>query len=60
MKEPWVWEGGVGQEDERRYKEHHWDEDLMMSISSHQMQKSTTEMLVDSFVSCVGILCCLL
>jgi hypothetical protein len=30
----------------------------MMSISSHQMQKTTTEMLVDSFVSCfvdVGI-----
>jgi hypothetical protein len=35
----------------------------MMSISSRQMQKTRTEMLVDSFVSCfvdVGILCCLL
>jgi hypothetical protein len=35
----------------------------MMSISSRQMQKTTTEMLVHSFVSCfvdVGILCCLL
>jgi hypothetical protein len=35
----------------------------MMSISSRQMQKTTTEMLIDSFVSCfvdVGMLCCLL
>lgn len=45
--------------DEWKYQKHHWDEDLMIKGTSHQMQKMIKDVLIDVFVSCfvdVGVI----
>ncbi len=49
--------------DEWKYQKHHWDEDLIIKRSSHWMQNTIKDMLIDVFFFVLWmwvLLCCLL